>query len=72
MAKSRYGDKAKETVREAMHKMKEGTLKSGSGKKVENPRQAVAIGLSEARRKGGKVPPPPKGTASEKKERSGS
>ena len=55
-----------------MHKMKEGTLKSGSGKKVENPRQAVAIGLSEARRKGGKVPPPPKGTASKKKERSGS
>jgi len=40
-----------------MHKMKEGTLKSGkSGKTVKNPRQAVAIGLSEARKAGAKVP----------------
>ena len=43
-----------------MHKYKRGQLKSGSGQKVKNPRQAVAIGLSEAREKGAKVPPAPK------------
>jgi hypothetical protein len=44
-----------------MHEMKRGKLRSGrSGKKVTNPKQAIAIGLSEARRKGGKAPPPPK------------
>jgi hypothetical protein len=54
---ARYGPKAKEEVKEAMHEMKEGTLKSGkSGKKVTNPKQAVAIGLSKARKAGGKVP----------------
>lgn len=54
---ARYGKKAQEKVAEAMHEMKEGTLKSGrSGKKVTNPKQAVAIGLSEAREAGGKVP----------------
>jgi hypothetical protein len=53
----KYGEKAKESVHEAMHEFKEGKLKSGkSGKKVTNPKQAVAIGLSEARKKGGKVP----------------
>ena len=53
----RYGKKAQETVREAVHEFKEGKLKSGkSGRKVTNPKQAVAIGLSEARRKGAKVP----------------
>jgi len=53
----RYGKKAQETVRETMHEFKEGKLKSGkSGKKVTNPKQAVAIGLSEARKKGEKVP----------------
>jgi len=53
----KYGKKAQETVHEAMHEFKEGTLKSGkSGKKVTNPKQAVAIGLSEARKKGAKVP----------------
>ena len=52
-----YGTKAGEKVEEAMHEMHEGTLKSGSsGKKVTNPRQAVAIGLSEARKEGAKVP----------------
>ena len=57
---SRYGKKAQETVEEAMHKFKKGELKSGnSGKKVTNPKQAVAIGLSEAREKGAKVPAPP-------------
>ena len=54
---AKYGKKAQEEVKEAMHEFKEGTLKSGkSDKKVTNPKQAVAIGLSEARKKGGKVP----------------
>jgi hypothetical protein len=55
---SKYGPKAKEEVKEAMHEMKRGTLKSGgkSKKKVTNPKQAVAIGLSKARKKGAKVP----------------
>jgi hypothetical protein len=58
---ARYGRKSQEAVKEAMHKMKEGRLKSGqSGKRVTNPKQAIAIGLSEARKKGAKVPPPPK------------
>jgi hypothetical protein len=58
---ARYGKKAQQTVREAMEKFKKGELKSGgSGKKVTNPKQAVAIGLSEARDKGAKVPEPPK------------
>ncbi len=56
-----YGKKAQETVEEAMKKFKKGELKSGkSGKKVKNRKQAVAIGLSEARAKGAKVPPVPK------------
>jgi hypothetical protein len=55
---ARYGKKAQDKVERAMHEMKHGELKSGrSGKKVTNPRQAVAIGLSEAREEGGKVPP---------------
>jgi hypothetical protein len=59
-AMARYGKKAQDTVEEAMHKYKKGELKSGkSGKKVTNPKQAVAIGLSEAREKGAKVPAPP-------------
>ena len=54
---ARYGKKASEKVERAMHEMKHGTLKSGqSGKKVTSRAQAVAIGLSEARRAGGKVP----------------
>jgi len=56
---AKYGKKAQESVEEAMHKFKKGELKSGgSGKKVTNPKQAVAIGLSEAREKGAKVPEP--------------
>ena len=52
---TKYGKKAQDKVERAMHEMKEGTLKSGrSGKKVTNPKQAVAIGLSEARQAGGK------------------
>lgn len=55
----RYGEKASEKVERAMHEMKRGELRSGgSGKKVTNPKQAIAIGLSEARRAGGKVPSP--------------
>lgn len=54
---ARYGAKASEKVERAMHEMKRGELKSGrSGKKVTNPKQAIAIGLSEAREAGGKVP----------------
>jgi len=53
----RYGKKASEKVKKAMHERKRGTLKSGrSGKKVTSRKQAIAIGLSEARREGGKVP----------------
>ena len=56
----RYGKKAGEKVRRAIHEMKEGKLRSGgSGKKVRSRKQAIAIGLSEARRAGGKVPPAP-------------
>ena len=52
----KYGKKAQAKVKKVMHEMKEGKLKSGSGKKVKSRRQAIAIGLSEARRAGGKVP----------------
>jgi len=53
---AKYSHKAEEKVEKSMHEMKEGKLKSGSGKKVTNPKQAVAIGLSEARMEGAKVP----------------
>lgn len=53
---AKYSDKAQEKVGETMHEMKEGKLKSGSGKKVTSKKQAVAIGLSEARKEGAKVP----------------
>lgn len=54
---TKYGPKAQESVKEAMHKMKHGKLESGrSHKKVTSREQAVAIGLSEAREKGAKVP----------------
>lgn len=61
MAKKRggrkYGPKAQKTVERAMHERKRGTLRSGgSGKKVRSRKQAIAIGLSEARRAGAKVP----------------
>ncbi len=56
---SRYSKKAQEKVEKAVHEMHEGKLKSGSsGKKVTNPKQAIAIGLSEAREEGAKVPRP--------------
>jgi hypothetical protein len=53
---AKYSDKAQEKVGETMHELKEGKLKSGSGKKVTSKKQAVAIGLSEARKEGAKVP----------------
>lgn len=54
---ARYGKKSQDKVEKAMHERKHGTLKSGrSGKKVTSKKQAIAIGLSEARREGGKVP----------------
>ena len=54
---ARYGKKAQAKVKRAMHERKAGTLRSGSsGKKVTSRKQAIAIGLSEARRAGGKVP----------------
>jgi uncharacterized protein DUF6496 len=63
---AKYGKKASEKVEKAMHERKKGTLKSGgSGKKVTSKKQAIAIGLSEARKAGGKVPK--KKSASKKK-----
>jgi hypothetical protein len=54
---AKYGKKASQKVERAMHERKRGTLRSGgSGKKVTSRKQAIAIGLSEARREGGKVP----------------
>jgi hypothetical protein len=54
---AKYGKKASEKVEKVMHERKKGTLKSGgSGKKVTSRKQAIAIGLSEARAAGGKVP----------------
>jgi hypothetical protein len=53
---ARYSKGAGKSVKKAMHKRKKGTLKSGSGKKVKSRKQAIAIGLSEARKKGKKVP----------------
>ncbi len=53
---AKYSKKSQAKVEKAMHEMKEGTLKSGSGQKVTNPKQAIAIGLSEAREEGAKVP----------------
>lgn len=54
---ARYGKAAQRRVKSALHRRKRGTLRSGrSGKKVTSRKQAIAIGLSEARRKGGKVP----------------
>jgi hypothetical protein len=54
---AKYGKKAQKKVKRAMHERKRGTLKSGrSGKKVKSKKQAIAIGLAEARREGAKVP----------------
>lgn len=57
----KYGKKSQEKVEETMHEFKRGKLKSGkSGKKVKSRKQAIAIGLSQARKAGGKVPKAPR------------
>ena len=61
---ARYGKKAQEKVRETMRERKRGTLKSGSGRKVKSRKQAIAIGLSKARRSGAKVPPKKRSSSS--------
>ena len=53
----KYGEAASKSVKSAVHREKKGTLKSGSGQKVTTRKQAIAIGLSEARVNGAKVPP---------------
>ena len=53
---AKYGKSASKNVASAMRRRKSGTLKSGSGRTVKSRKQAIAIGLSEAREKGGKVP----------------
>ena len=74
MAKKRggrkYGKKAEQKVERAMHERKRGTLRSGSsGKKVTSRKQAVAIGLSEARRAGARVPSAPTGRSRSRKKK---
>ena len=57
---AKYSKKSQDKVEKVMHEYKHGELKSGNGGKVKSRKQAVAIGLSEARKAGAKVPPPPK------------
>ncbi|MDQ1095043.1 MULTISPECIES: DUF6496 domain-containing protein [Chryseobacterium] len=57
MSTKKYSDKAQEKVEKVMHEFKEGKLKSSSGDKITSRKQAVAIGISEAKEKGLKVPP---------------
>jgi hypothetical protein len=67
---ARYSKKAGEKVKKAMRERKRGTLKRGrSGKKVKSRKQAIAIGLSEARRSGAKVPPPKKKSSTKRKKK---
>lgn len=64
---AKYSKESQEDVKEALHEMKEGELKIGkSDKKVTNPKQAIAIGLSEARKEGEKVPKPKKAAPKKK------
>jgi hypothetical protein len=63
-SEKKYGEAASRSVEREMKAMKEGKLESGrSHRKVTNPKQAIAIGLSEARKAGAKVPPPKKAAA---------
>jgi len=65
---AKYSKKAQSKVKRAMHERKEGTLKSGrSGKKVTSKKQAIAIGLSEARKEGAKAPKKPAKKSAKKK-----
>jgi Family of unknown function (DUF6496) len=59
---AKYSKKSQEKVKKVMDEYKHGELKSGSGGKVKDRKQAIAIGLSEARKAGAKVPPPKKGS----------
>ncbi len=56
---AKYSKKASEKIEKVMHEKKSGTLRSGSGKKVTSRKQAIAIGISEARKAGAKVPKKP-------------
>jgi hypothetical protein len=53
---AKYSERAGEKVEKAMHEKKKGTLKTGTGKKVTSDKQAIAIGLAEAKKEGAKVP----------------
>lgn len=64
---NRYGRAAEKRVASAMRRRKRGTLRSSSGAKVKSRKQAIAIGLSEARSKGGKVPAKPRGGRAKRK-----
>ena len=66
----KYSKGAQRKVKKAMHERKKGTLKSGSGRKVKSRKQAIAIGLSEARREGKKVPAKKKSSDKSKKKSS--
>jgi len=66
---AKYGKSAAKNVASAMRRKKKGTLKSGSGRKVTSRKQAIAIGLSEAREKGAKVPSKKKAKAPSRKKR---
>jgi hypothetical protein len=63
----KYSPASSAAVEREMEAMKEGKLRTGTGKKVTNPQQAIAIGLSEARREGDQIPPPPQESVSAKK-----
>ena len=68
MTTKKYSKASQDKVKRAMHEMKEGTLKSGkSGQKVTSRKQAVAIGLSEARKEGAKVPAQKSASSQDKK-----
>jgi hypothetical protein len=67
---AKYGAKASKKVESAMRRRKQGTLRSGSGRTVTSRKQAIAIGLSEAREEGGKVPAPPRANAKRKSSKS--
>ena len=64
---AKYGKKAQKKVKKVMHERKHGTLRSGSGRKVTSRKQAIAIGLSEARKAGAKVPRKKSASSSKKK-----
>jgi hypothetical protein len=64
---AKYGKAAEKTITSAMRRRKKGTLKSSSGQTVKSRKQAIAIGISEARAKGAKVPPKPRRKSAKKK-----